>query len=103
VSVVCTRTSSATRRTTTAATASCQPNPSSPKPARGAGAALGTRLSSAIRSLTPTEPAVNFDAFLVGIAAPNLGHLALLNAVLYAFQCAPASLARLTKLHRFQL
>ena len=68
---------------------------------------LETHLSPRIRSLTLAERAVDLDALLEFLAsAPNLEHLALLNAVPYTFECASravVSLPRLTELHWFQL
>jgi hypothetical protein len=68
---------------------------------------LETHLSPAIRSLTLIEHSVDLDVLLGFLAAaPNLEHLALLNAVPYPFECASrvlVSLPHLTELHSFPL
>jgi len=68
---------------------------------------LETHLSPAICSFTLIEHSIDLDALLGFLAAaPNLEHLALLNAVPYPFECASrvlVSLPHLTELHSFQL
>ena len=68
---------------------------------------LETHLFPAIRSLTLIEHSVDLDVLLGFLAAaPNLEHLALLNAVPYPFECAShvlISLPHLTELHLFLL
>jgi hypothetical protein len=68
---------------------------------------LETHLSPAIHLLTLIEHSIDLDALLGFLAtAPNLEHLALLNAVPYPFECTShmlVSLPHLMELHSFQL